>query len=240
MLQTVFHVKDYQCAVEYQQRGSPHLHCLFWLEGAPNILKILNEQNTDNSEQNLKELQKACDYYSGMISCVNPLIGETNRSKLESTNVNGVPIIHTTPTTPKTLGKLYTVDDHPCEKEMPEYKSYDEMVKDLTDCLVTFNRHTRCTRAYCKKKVRKNLFRCRFRFPLKHKEKSCIELIKNEDGKVIDLKFLPKVNDSWMNKHIPFETLTWRANTDATVCVSAIAIIQYICKYICKGEVKSD
>ena len=28
-------VKDYFYRVEFQQRGSPHTHCLFWIEYAP-------------------------------------------------------------------------------------------------------------------------------------------------------------------------------------------------------------
>ena len=30
-------VKDYFYRVEFQQRGSPHTHCLFWIEDAPKL-----------------------------------------------------------------------------------------------------------------------------------------------------------------------------------------------------------
>ncbi len=33
---------DYFYRVEFQQRGSPHVHCLFWIENAPRI-----DLNTD-------------------------------------------------------------------------------------------------------------------------------------------------------------------------------------------------
>ena len=33
---------------------------------------------------------------------------------------------------------------------------------------------------------------------------------------------------------------TWRANTDASAVTSAIAIIQYIAKYVVKSEPQSD
>ena len=32
-------IKDYFYRVEFQQRGSPHVHCLFWIENAPIIDK---------------------------------------------------------------------------------------------------------------------------------------------------------------------------------------------------------
>ena len=36
-------IVDYFYRVEFQQRGSPHVHCLFWIENAPKI-----DKNTDN------------------------------------------------------------------------------------------------------------------------------------------------------------------------------------------------
>ena len=32
-------ITDYFYRVEFQQRGSPHVHCLFWIENAPIIDK---------------------------------------------------------------------------------------------------------------------------------------------------------------------------------------------------------
>ena len=49
-------------------------------------------------------------------------------------------------------------------------------------------------------------------------------LYDNEDN-LIDVKFLPAINDRWMNKHIPEHLLTWRANTDASMITSAVAIL---------------
>ncbi|XP_067306866.1 uncharacterized protein [Pseudorasbora parva] len=42
--QPIGNIKDYFYRVEFQQRGSPHVHCLFWVENAPK----LNEDNEDN------------------------------------------------------------------------------------------------------------------------------------------------------------------------------------------------
>lgn len=37
-------IKDYFYRVEFQQRGSPHVHCLFWVEDAPKR----NDNDADN------------------------------------------------------------------------------------------------------------------------------------------------------------------------------------------------
>ena len=63
---------DYFYHVEFQQRGAPHIHCLFWIENAPKL-----DTNTDeevcqfvdkhiccqlpnaNDDQNMNEIVKA-------------------------------------------------------------------------------------------------------------------------------------------------------------------------------------
>ncbi|XP_026114512.1 uncharacterized protein LOC113092934 isoform X2 [Carassius auratus] len=42
--QPIGKIVDYFYRVEFQQRGSPHVHCLFWVENAP----MLNEDNEEN------------------------------------------------------------------------------------------------------------------------------------------------------------------------------------------------
>ncbi|XP_057716041.1 uncharacterized protein LOC130931338 [Corythoichthys intestinalis] len=37
-------IKDYFYRIEFQQRGSPHVHCLFWIENAPMIDKNTDEE----------------------------------------------------------------------------------------------------------------------------------------------------------------------------------------------------
>lgn len=37
-------INDYFYRVEFQQRGSPHVHCLFWIENVPQIDKNTDEE----------------------------------------------------------------------------------------------------------------------------------------------------------------------------------------------------
>ncbi|XP_034254728.1 uncharacterized protein LOC117653267 [Thrips palmi] len=50
--------------IEYQHRGSPHMHGILWLEGAPDVTNI----KTANEE----ELEQICDYFDNLVSAVNP------------------------------------------------------------------------------------------------------------------------------------------------------------------------
>ena len=65
-------------------------------------------------------------------------------------------------------------------------------------------------------------------------------MIKTDEDKIIDVKFHPKTNDQFCNKYVPFQMLTWRANTDASICASAVSLIHYITKYMSKGEHKGE
>ena len=56
-------IKDYFYRVEFQQRGSPHVHCLFWIENAPII-----DKNTD------EEVVEFIDHY---VTCELPAQDET-------------------------------------------------------------------------------------------------------------------------------------------------------------------
>ncbi|KAK3911536.1 ATP-dependent DNA helicase [Frankliniella fusca] len=65
VLEPKYKVSDYWYRIEYQHRGSPHVHGLFWLEGAPkNVERLLN-----GSEE---EKLFVKTYFQGLISAINP------------------------------------------------------------------------------------------------------------------------------------------------------------------------
>ncbi|XP_034240282.1 uncharacterized protein LOC117644774 [Thrips palmi] len=59
-----YKVKDYWYRVEYQHRGSPHIHGLFWFEDAPDVSDLDNA-----SEQTLDNI---LDYFSKLVSAIDP------------------------------------------------------------------------------------------------------------------------------------------------------------------------
>lgn len=54
-------VVDFFQRVEFQQRGSPHMHCLYWIENAPNI-------DSDGEEVVCKNLVKRREQNVDLIS----------------------------------------------------------------------------------------------------------------------------------------------------------------------------
>jgi hypothetical protein len=51
-------ITDYFYRVEFQQRGAPHIHCLFWIESAPKL-------DTNSAQQ-------VCEFIDKHISCQLP------------------------------------------------------------------------------------------------------------------------------------------------------------------------
>ena len=87
---------------EFQKRGAIHAHCLFWLEDQPDILKIIKKYNKSEDDEVLRkevdaEILKALDFYSDMVNCQNPLIGDTDRKHYEffEETENTLPQLHT-------------------------------------------------------------------------------------------------------------------------------------------------
>nr|XP_034317094.1 uncharacterized protein LOC117686352 [Crassostrea gigas] len=56
--QPIGNVSDYFQRVEFQQRGSPHMHCLYWVENAPNL--------DENGEE------EVCTFIDKYVSCAIP------------------------------------------------------------------------------------------------------------------------------------------------------------------------
>ncbi|XP_012143156.1 uncharacterized protein LOC105662771 [Megachile rotundata] len=120
--------------------------------------------------------------------------------------------------------------DHPCRKIFSEIENLEE---DLALILNTVQRHTRCGQ-HCIRKVRNsNLYACRFKFPQPLCEESTFV---EENGAIV---FLPKRNDPLLNRYNKLITQTWRANVDIAIVTSIEAILNYIAKYVSKGEVAS-
>ncbi|KAK3918328.1 Kinesin-like protein KIN-12C [Frankliniella fusca] len=67
VLEPKYKVIDYWYRIEYQHRGSPHVHGLFWFEGAPkNVENLLN--GTEEEKRSVKT------YFEQLLCAVNPNI----------------------------------------------------------------------------------------------------------------------------------------------------------------------
>ncbi|KAK3926567.1 ATP-dependent DNA helicase [Frankliniella fusca] len=63
-----YKIKDFWFRIEYQHRGSPHLHGLLWLQDAPDVSNIVNASQ--------EEMTKVVQYFDKLISTIHPNINE--------------------------------------------------------------------------------------------------------------------------------------------------------------------
>ena len=122
---------------EWQHRGSPHVHGLAWLPDAPNVKQLLS--SPDSVPDAVKE--EITKYADSLVSTINPAILP------DGSNIDSAPA-------PKT-------DPHICNIIYKDVKDFEE---DLADQVATYQRHTRCSAAYCLR-TRNGRQECRFGYP---------------------------------------------------------------------------
>ena len=130
-------VTDYWYRFEWQHRGSPHIHGLAWITGAPNVEHILASSGTHN----ITDREQLIRYIDSIVSTCNPAVLP------DGTNLDDAP---TPRTNPHVCGKRYT--------EIQDYK------QDLNDLVATCQRHTRCSTNYCLRNIQGQQL-CRFGYP---------------------------------------------------------------------------
>ena len=107
----------------------------------------------------------------------------------------------------------------------------------LTECLNRYQRHSRCTPAYCLRKLKgSDERRCRFHFPQAFRTVAEV----SRDQNPLHYKFLPVRNDTLLNAYIPSLTLGWNANNDMSPCTNINGVLRYVGKYASKAETKSE
>lgn len=133
-----------------------------------------------------------------------------------------------------TIGQRFIValENHPCKKRYTDL-SNEEKHSDLDRLLSGVQRHSRCG-SYCLRRDRAGRrMACRYKFPIN--EENVSRLVK-EDG---HWKFLPKRNDTLLQRYNPSISQAWRGNTDFSAIISTETVMHYIAKYASKGEYPS-
>ena len=219
---------------EYQARGSIHCHGTAKLKNDPGLCNLteialkgyLAGKALDNSavsSQLLRDIEEGnkasaviCDYVDSLLSTVNP--------------------------NPPSEGNWTKPDQHPCKrsfKEIPKSKLDDDYI----DLLNTVQRHTKCSTNYCLKRNADNSdLQCRFKYPVELSEKTTLvfEAINSKDETIkYRAKVVTKRNDPRLNNHQRIQLQGWRANCDIQIVIDQHACVEYLTKYVAKGEPKS-
>lgn len=207
-------VDDYWMRVEFQHRGSPHIHGFLWLNGA----KDVNDLDHKTDEQ----IQEIVDYFDRLVCACNNEYSTTSNNTINPCKLHYTQVV-----------------DHSSYSHINQQSNVQTLVSkylaDYHNLINKVQRHTRCSNS-CLRKIRgTNTYKCRYKFPKDFCDQS--SLIRKEDG---SFEFNLKRNDRRMNNHMPLMSVHWRANIDVSPIISIEAVIRYIAKYASKNEPSSN
>ena len=227
------HVKDYFIRLEFQQRGSPHIHCLFWIDDAPKL-----DENSDN------EISRFVDKY---ISCELP--DKSKQPKLYEivTTVQMHSKAHT-----KTCFKnssscrfhfpkppvLKTFIAH-AEMEAPEQNKTDQQLEENTSSKT--EEHTASQKIKDVWKIInsiENIEQCKMNDIMQAANltygefKESLEMASSKTS----IYYKRNLTDLWVNNYNESLLRAWNANLDIQFVIDTYACVAYIISYISKSE----
>nr|XP_061838349.1 uncharacterized protein LOC133620798 isoform X2 [Nerophis lumbriciformis] len=234
-------IVDFFYRIEFQQRGSPHVHALFWIEGAPQIYK-----NTDVEVAEFVDKYVTCELPSGDDTLLEVVSSVQTHSKRHS----------------KSCRKNKTV----CRFNFPKPISARTFICKIKECVCpkkgtgtegdrTSENRPKCTcfddeGRKMPKEVAK-MFMERVKNAMEREEPfgSVEELFASVgiNQEVFELAYRRLetknkvvyrrgVNDTWVNQYNRNLLKCWNANMDISFVTDAYAVIIYIIKYITKSE----
>ncbi|XP_052403776.1 uncharacterized protein LOC127950661 [Carassius gibelio] len=235
--QPIGKIIDYFYRIEFQQRGSPHTHCLFWVENAPQV-----DREDDD------EVVAFVDRY---VTCEMPPEEETEMHEIVSTvqqhskrhaktcRKKGTTCRFNFPRPPskntfitrnrQTDENEKTTDDGQCKSKDKKGKNSNDISKDLAESIM--------------KRVRECLLNTDAVFDSVDSmfasigiNQEIFECAYNKMTKKTNVVLKRKPSDVWVNQYNKDLLQCWNANMDIQFVVDAYSCIVYIISYISKAE----
>ncbi|XP_024116598.1 uncharacterized protein LOC112138269 [Oryzias melastigma] len=213
-------VIDFFYRVEFQHRGSPHIHCLFWVEGAP-----VFEKDDDKT---------VCDFVDKYISAQIPDQHKQPELYKKVTEVQKHSWKHTR-TCFKTVnsGCRFGFPKPPCRNTMISRPFEEETENSLTmdaakDKLRPLNLLLNKPES-ASMSLDQLLSQCSLTYS---EYEACLHMISKSN--TVILKRDPK--DSWTNGYNPHLLKAWDSNIDISYILNAYSCVMYLTKYITKKE----
>ncbi|XP_058478094.1 uncharacterized protein LOC131449268 [Solea solea] len=235
-------IKDYFYRVEFQQRGSPHVHCLFWVENAPLI-----DKNTDKEVVDFIDRYVTCELPSdddSLLDIVSSVQMHSKRhSKTCKKNNTVCRFNFPRPASAQTFVSRVKVDEEivacKCEKRDPtETLCLKCKERDFAE------RKGRKVRAHeILENIKKALSDENQSFDTVEQLFESLNITQEafEDaycrttrGTKVVLK--RQVKEVWVNQYSKQLLKCWNANLDIQFVVDAYACVVYIISYISKAE----
>jgi len=211
---------------EWQSRSSIHAHGAAKFKNDPGLLKLTNNiyigrqadlqlNNQDNTIEEIKKLEElsllGTQSESTVITYTDTLLTAVNPRE-------------------KTKNTIDTTGPHPCSIDTTGM-SDDQLNEDYSEIINVCQRHTCRVEGYCKS----TKGGCRFGYPLNVSNKTTIEFTMGKNGN-IKAEIHVKRNDPMMNIHSRIVAHNWRGNVDMQIILDQQAAVNYMVKYITKGE----
>ncbi|KAI8496925.1 hypothetical protein Bbelb_255800 [Branchiostoma belcheri] len=225
--QPIGEVVDTFTRTEFQQRGSPHIHCLFWVKDAPKL--------DVNSEEEI------CSFVDRYVSCQLPNAetdkelfdivsqvqmhrkgntasckkgGKVCRFGFPKPPVKQTFLCGPTPLTEMTFEELASIPAREAQAEA--------ILKAFWDVLNKKSEPEKCSTDDLLKEVK--ITTAQF----------CVAMNTMANRKQIMLRREPK--DMWVNNYNPHLLRAWNANMDIQYVLDAYSCVKYIVSYISKAE----
>ncbi|XP_076836836.1 uncharacterized protein LOC143482374 [Brachyhypopomus gauderio] len=236
--QPIGEIVDYFYRIEFQQRGSPHSHCLFWVKDAPQI-----DKDDDN---------KVLAFIDHYVTCEMPSVDDTEMNEIVSSvqqhskrhsktckkrgticrfNFPRPPSSRTFLTGRKTDNDK-NVDDDKCGEQSisaNNNQSRPNMEHDLADSIL--------------KNVRTALLNTEANFQSADDlfaslgiNQETFEAAYQTISKKNSVVLKRKPCDAWVNQYNRYLLNAWNANMDIQFVIDAYSCIVYIISYISKAE----
>lgn len=209
-------IKDFFIRVEFQQRGSPHVHILFWIDGAPSLGK-----NTDNDMVTFIDKFITCKRNSRLAEVINYQThrhARTCRKKGQSVCRFGFPL----PPLDKTM-ILHGFDENKPINEVSEAKKNFVKVSEVLDSLKSGDGCETTLEAFLKSlKMSYDDYLLALRSNIKPGQK-----------KVFLKRNLSEIR---INNYNEILIECWEANMDIQFILDPYACAAYIVSYISKGQ----
>ncbi|XP_029949267.1 uncharacterized protein LOC115389839 [Salarias fasciatus] len=232
---------DHFYRVEFQQRGSPHVHCLFWIEGAPKI-----DQNTDEEVVEFIDKYVTCELPSdddALLDIVSSVQTHSKRhSKSCRKNKTTCRFHFPKPATTRTF--LCKMKECRCDKQKLKeaQKNPDSENKLVCKCFEKDNP--------MKKEVAKEILASVSKaireeepfdsveelFASRHINQDIFETAYRRLEKKTKVVYRRGLKEVWVNQYSKKLLKCWNANMDLSFVTDAYAVIVYIISYITKAE----
>ncbi|XP_062283095.1 uncharacterized protein LOC133987667 [Scomber scombrus] len=232
-------IKDYFYRVEFQQRGSPHVHCLFWIENAPII-----DKNTDDEVVAFIDKYVTCELPPQNDPLLDTVSSVQQHSKTHSKSCKKknttcrfhfprIPSARTfisrSPAEEDLTFKCKCQDDAPCTCGKRGKHKEERMKKDYAEKIL----------AIIKKEVSEQInsnVTIEALLQSKGINQGVLEAAYNRIAKKTSIVLKRQVTEVWINQYSKPLLKCWNANLDVQFVVDAYACIVYIISYISKSE----